>query len=88
MLLDQLNVYGGVPDAINAVKLPLDPVPHDVLYNVKSKGTLCPTYTCVVWVHPVESDTVTVCCPPATLVNVTADKVVSKTLTLPSKVYV
>jgi hypothetical protein len=44
-LVDQLKVKGGVPLEINAVKVPSVPLPQDVLYNVKFKGSLVPTYT-------------------------------------------
>ena len=33
-LLDQLNINGGVPDEINAVKVPSEPVPQEVLYKL------------------------------------------------------
>jgi hypothetical protein len=33
-LLDQSNINGGVPDEINAVKVPSEPVPQEVLYQL------------------------------------------------------
>ena len=79
---------GGSPLEINADIFPSNPLPHEVLYNAKSKGLLEPTFTCVVWTHPPPSVTVIVCWPEFTFENVTADNVVFEKIWTPSIEYV